>query len=420
MRLSKASLVKILCFLFVISSTKAGSIDIINRCPFVVWAAAYPGGGMRLSPGESWPLRVDGDKPGRIWARTNCVFNESGHGKCETGDCGGVLHCQNGGKSPATLAEYRLGEANKSGPAFYDISLVDGFNVPMEFSPTSPQCTRSLTCAANINDDCPTEWKVPGGCINPCVQGGCGRPANYTRFFKDRCPDAYSFGLDDRSSTFTCPGGTDYKVVFCPNDILQARIHIHNNCSYTVWAAANPEGGRQLNQGDTWTLNVISQKKGRIWGRTDCKFDGNGQNGTCESGDCDGLLQCQADGRAPYTFAEYTFRRNSTDSYSIWLVNGFNIPMEFRPTSDGCRSIQCTADINGPCPMELRDPGGCNSPCTVFRNDQFCCKQEICEPTSYSKFFKDLCPDAYSYQYDDSTSLFSCPNGNDYDITFCP
>lgn len=224
MRLSKASLVKILCFLFVISSTKAGSIDIINRCPFVVWAAAYPGGGMRLSPGESWPLRVDGDKPGRIWARTNCVFNESGHGKCETGDCGGVLHCQNGGKSPATLAEYRLGEANKSGPAFYDISLVDGFNVPMEFSPTSPQCTRSLTCAANINDDCPTEWKVPGGCINPCVQGGCGRPANYTRFFKDRCPDAYSFGLDDRSSTFTCPGGTDYKVVFCPNDILQGTI----------------------------------------------------------------------------------------------------------------------------------------------------------------------------------------------------
>jgi hypothetical protein len=36
----------------------------------------------------------------------------------------------------------------------------------------------------------------------------------------------------------------------------------------------------------------------RIWARTTCNFDGAGR-GRCETGDCNGLLQCQAYGQPP-------------------------------------------------------------------------------------------------------------------------
>ena len=45
-------------------------------------------------------------------------------------------------------------------------------------------------------------------------------------------------------------------------------------------------------------------------------------------------------------------------------------------------------------------------------------------PEKYAKVFKDACPTAYSFPYDDPTSTFTCqgrPDKNvDYDITFCP
>nr|P86363.1 RecName: Full=Osmotin; Short=CpOsm [Calotropis procera] len=35
-----------------------------------------------------------------------------------------------------------------------------------------------------------------------------------------------------------------------------ATFTIRNNCPYTIWAAAVPGGGRRLNSGGTWTINV--------------------------------------------------------------------------------------------------------------------------------------------------------------------
>ncbi|KAL3743095.1 hypothetical protein ACJRO7_018401 [Eucalyptus globulus] len=95
--------------------------------------------------------------------------------------------------------------------------------------------------------------------------------------------------------------------------------------------------------------------------------------------------------------------------------------MDFSPTSNGCnRGIECTADINGQCPAQLKAPGGCNNPCTVFKIDQYCCNSGSCEPTNFSKFFKDRCPNAYSYPMDDPASTFTCPGGTDYRVMFCP
>ncbi|KAF3970409.1 hypothetical protein ACB098_10G062900 [Castanea mollissima] len=201
-----------------------------------------------------------------------------------------------------------------------------------------------------------------------------------------------------------------------------ARFDIKNNCPYTVWAAAVPGGGKQLNRGETWTLNVNpGTTQARIWARTKCTFDGSGR-GKCETGDCGGLLQCKGYGVPPNTLAEYALNQfGNKDFFDISLVDGFNVPMELSPTSNGCtRGIKCTADINGQCPRELKAPGGCNNPCTVFKTDQYCCNSGKCGPTNYSKFFKDRCPDAYSYPKDDQTSTFTCNAGTNYKVVFCP
>ncbi|KAF5185072.1 Thaumatin-like protein [Thalictrum thalictroides] len=203
-----------------------------------------------------------------------------------------------------------------------------------------------------------------------------------------------------------------------------ATFDIRNQCSYTVWAAAPPGGGRQLTSGQSWTINFKAGiTTARIWGRTNCNFDGNGR-WRCRTGDCDGFLHCRDPGSPPNTVAEFALNQfNNLDFYDISLVDGFNIPMEFSPTTGGCKNLRCTADINGQCPNELRAPGGCNNPCTVFRTNEFCCTngQGSCTATNLSRFFKQRCPDAYSYSQDDPTSTFTCAAGATFEIrNQCP
>lgn len=67
---------------------------------------------------------------------------------------------------------------------------------------------------------------------------------------------------------------------------------------------------------------------------------------------------------------------------------------------------------------------GCKSACLAFGNPEYCCTGShntpaTCPPTGYSRIFKQACPDAYSYAYDDLTSTFTC-TGADYTILFCP
>ncbi|PIN17540.1 hypothetical protein CDL12_09818 [Handroanthus impetiginosus] len=204
--------------------THAIIFTIQNNCPYTIWAAAVPGGGRRLDRGQTWNLSLpNSPKIAKIWARTNCTFDSSGRGRCQTGDCNGQLECKVYGTPPNTLAEYGLNTfAQKD---YYDISVMEGFNVPIEFTPTTNGCTRSIRCTGNITGQCPSELKVPGGCQNPCTvhkttqyccHSGACRPTNLSRFFKSRCRDAFTYPEDDPTSTFICPPGTSYRVVFCP------------------------------------------------------------------------------------------------------------------------------------------------------------------------------------------------------------
>ncbi|XP_020095914.1 protein P21-like [Ananas comosus] len=203
----------------------ASTFNVINQCSYTVWAAASPGGGIQLDQGQSWTFNVaDGTTGGRVWARTGCSFDSNGNGNCQTGDCGGVLACTGYGQNPNTLAEYSLDQSG--GLDYFDISLVAGFNVPLSFTPTSNGCTSGPSCAANVNANCPAPLQVPGGCDDPCTifgapeyccpSGSSCNPTQYSEYFKGQCPQAFSYPDDYDGTTFTCPGNTNYQVVFCP------------------------------------------------------------------------------------------------------------------------------------------------------------------------------------------------------------
>lgn len=140
-------------------------LRITNLCAETIWPAVGTqhgtgpdSQGFSLAPGKSKDQIVSADFQGRVWGRTNCSFNAEGTGpsnngglngggeSCDTGDCNGLLDCLvtvrcepqcdsaldlltlSQGNTPTTLAEFTLAAAGKT---FYDVSLVDGYNLPM-------------------------------------------------------------------------------------------------------------------------------------------------------------------------------------------------------------------------------------------------------------------------------------------------
>jgi hypothetical protein len=84
-----------------------------------------------------------------------------------------------------------------------------------------------------------------------------------------------------------------------------------------------------------------------------------------------------------------------------------------------CDTAGCTSDLLPDCPdsLQVKDSAGnvvaCMSACARwFSSDSFCCRGKfgptVCKPTDYSRLFKNACPWAYSYAYDDVTSTFTC------------
>lgn len=75
-------------------------------------------------------------------------------------------------------------------------------------------------------------------------------------------------------------------------------LTISNQCGETIYPGILTQGGTgpgtggfQLTAGSNSTLMVSENWQGRVWGRTNCTFNGNA-GGTCSTGDCGGVVSC--------------------------------------------------------------------------------------------------------------------------------
>lgn len=244
MAISSISLCYLLLLLFV--TGKVGNATVFtlqNQCSYTLWpgtlsgngAATLGDGGFTLAPGASIQFQAPPGWSGRFWARTGCVFDESGSGKCVTGDCGGILNCIGGGAPPVSLAEFTIG-TNPSDKDFYDVSLVDGYNVGLGVKALGGygDC-QYAGCVTDLNENCPAELRVVDSGSTVACKSACAAfnapefcctadhatpqtcsPTQYSVMFKNACPTAYSYAYDDASSTCTC-SGSDYLITFCPS-----------------------------------------------------------------------------------------------------------------------------------------------------------------------------------------------------------
>ncbi|KAK2628112.1 hypothetical protein QTJ16_002758 [Diplocarpon rosae] len=305
-------------------------LKVSNYCDQTIWpgigtqAGTGAGtGGFELASGDVKELTVSGDWQGRVWGRTNCSFNELGTGAsnlngnngagaaCTTGDCGGVLSCvltvrisvmtdRNfntnilWGETPVTLAELDLAGGSAGDQVFYDISLVDGYNLPLQIifipgdNPKLKDIPPNLTNCACIAT---AGWLAP-----PAASGVSGNSTT----------DAYPLPYESKYTN-------DKVADWCP-----------------------------------WDLQKTQPTK-------------------------------PGDGVYPYP--------------------DDNIQ---RPVFDPCLSA-CS---------KTNSPEDC---CTGSYNDP-----KVCKPNLYATSAKAVCPDAYSYAFDDQTSTFIIPSGGGWEVQFCP
>ena len=79
---------------------------------------------------------------------------------------------------------------------------------------------------------------------------------------------------------------------------LNTPLIISNRCGETIYPGILTQsgtgpgtGGFQLTPGSNRSLMVSENWQGRVWGRTNCTFNGNA-GGRCSTGDCGGRVSC--------------------------------------------------------------------------------------------------------------------------------
>lgn len=241
-------------------------IRITNKCPYNVWISPATNqpvqGGVisdirNLGNGASFIYQIPTNGwAGRFWPKTGC----DGSGQnCQTGQS--VPPCLPTGCDPPaeTKVEFFYPPVGDPKHVFYDISLVDGFSLPVEIVPSVQQGSCITTKCAVPLSECPsTENEVgdlkvskggkPAYCMSPCKKWnypivGLGKPENiqpgldfccpagvtvekcrrgrvvstkYVALVHRTCPTAYSYSYDDLAGNHDCPNPVNFQVTFCP------------------------------------------------------------------------------------------------------------------------------------------------------------------------------------------------------------
>ncbi|KAI0371256.1 Osmotin thaumatin-like protein [Pilatotrama ljubarskyi] len=250
----------VLISLAFVALASARTFTVVNSCSYTVWPAIFTDltlgsstpdqpTGWEQEPKEVVTFSVPNDwTGGRIWGRRDCNFSVTdGPSSCLTGGCNGGLECDphtGTPVAPVTVAEFALGASGSID--VFDVSLVDGFNIPIRVQ-TNKGCA-VVSCPVDLNPNCdvgPAALAGPfdssgkvAGCKSACA-AGLGDPANspncctgthstpstcpasgvqFYSYFKGNCPTAMAFVYDQSTAPLSCPSTlqSDYTITFCP------------------------------------------------------------------------------------------------------------------------------------------------------------------------------------------------------------
>lgn len=285
---------------------------IANGCDYTIWPAIFTGAGPQpdvktgweAASGTSVDFLVAEGWDGRIWGRLGCDFSGDSTlpSTCLTGGCNGGLECATlggTGVAPASLLEFNIANNTNYPIDNYDMSLVDGFNLPIEVT-NDAGCPVSA-CSVDLNQDCPEEamtvysdssntTKI--GCYTDCGAFGldqycCAgannlpstcpgsgiphfayfhsvrapsvfvhrpylfRTAELTRIFSQNCPTSYAYAYDDSNALFTCDmsKAANFVITFCPSDMKDPVAYTSGEALESM--VANPATGAASGSGAT-------------------------------------------------------------------------------------------------------------------------------------------------------------------------
>lgn len=242
-------------------------LSVTNQCVFPVWMATQPnaqiaplpGGTVKLSKGQSHSYSIPTSGwAGRLWPKIGC----DGNGRnCTAGEA--VAPCPASGCEPPadTKIEFNFPNLSSRTNAWYDISLVDGYSLPVKIQPRGGESGSCVTTKCNLSlNSCPQNETqglgdlrvVKNGsvvqCLSPCKKWnypapyGKGKPeteapgvelccpnndvnrcrtgpvvqTKFVQTVRQACPTAYSYAYDDRAGLHDCSTQQSFDVTLCP------------------------------------------------------------------------------------------------------------------------------------------------------------------------------------------------------------
>ncbi|POV95319.1 hypothetical protein PSHT_15725 [Puccinia striiformis] len=362
---------------------------------------------------------------GRFWGRRNCKFPNSGPGSCATGGCNGGLVCDHrtgSGVPPATLAEFKLN--GDGGKDYYDVSNVDGSNLPVRI--TNNKGCPTPSCGKDLNRDCPNDrLKVRDGngatigCLSACQMETTAIRQIVALAVTTQRPLAQG-----QSSVL---------------QLFQEGLRTLPILTLPPGSPVNPLLGSSRSHS---TELRSSRSLGRkVLGKRNCDFSKSGLL-HAPTGGCNGGLVLMPK-RVQATGDTCEFKLNGDggqDFYDVSNVDGSNLPVRIT-NNKGCPTPACPNDLNPGCPddrLKVRDGNGvtigCLSACqanldgnhdnsaTACTGSHNHCAHLPERRVQFYDYFKNNCPDAYAYAYDESSqsALWTCNQPADYTVTFCP
>lgn len=357
---------------------------------------------------------------GRMWGRTGCTRNGT-QLTCQTGQCGqgssAALQCTDLAKGinlTATGVTFFEGTWDSNGTDYWDISLVNGYNVGMAIDACGPGTAKAscilagetvdpknIGCTSDLLSSCPPLLSIQGAanCItdSDCPKGGtCGA-------------DNLCTGSPTRTVTCIDPGDFCKSFgLFANNPVISPPACLM--CNSVIDSTVNPTVTYDDIYNCLGPLSTLSCNNAAYvcFSDDDCPYSGQ----ACTDNICtppnalNGLAKC--------TGSEGSFscdsKVNDVAQYECVSHQGTELCLPKPPTAQtqGCCGPSNPLWMSaGQAAAGTAASGACN-PGT----------------DSYAAAFKAACPNAYSYQYDDPSSSYQCSDANggevNYFVEFCP